>query len=328
MTGGPAAARRYAVSHLTEFVYDAPVEEAVTELRKRPLDAGVQRCLGFRLDLAPAAAVRELRDAFGNHVAYFRHPGRHRQLAIGASSLVEVEPPAPLPERCGEDGWRALDALVERQQPWPFLLPSRFARPSEALAAFAREVGAGERADDPLAQLRRLSGALYRALAYAPRSTRVDSPIDEALGQRRGVCQDFTHVLIALARGLRIPCRYVSGYLFHPRGSADRSPAGASHAWAEALLPELGWVGFDPTNDLLAGERHLRVAVGRDYADVPPVRGAFKGETAGTMRVEVEVSERPAASGEEPEPALPTAVPLAAPPVVEPPAAAAGAEQQ
>lgn len=107
---------------------------------------------------------------------------------------------------------------------------------------------------------------------------------------RAGVCQDFAHIFIAIARRLRIPCRHVSGYLFHRRADHDRSAPDSSHAWVEAYLPELGWIGFDPTNNLVAGERHITVALGRDYADVPPTRGVFKGNAASELRVGVQVT--------------------------------------
>jgi transglutaminase-like putative cysteine protease len=125
--------------------------------------------------------------------------------------------------------------------------------------------------------LRSLNSKLYDGFEYTKDSTRVDSPIEVALTSRKGVCQDFAHIMIALVRGLRIPCRYVSGYLHHDKSHEDRSPDGATHAWVEALLPGLGWVGFDPTNDLVAGKRHIRTAIGRDYADVPPTIGTLKG---------------------------------------------------
>jgi transglutaminase-like putative cysteine protease len=135
----------------------------------------------------------------------------------------------------------------------------------------------------------------------------VDSPIDDALQARRGVCQDFAHIFLALARRLGVPARYVSGYLYHDADRVDRSGDGATHAWAEVLLPGLGWTGFDPTNNLIAGERHIRVAIGRDYGDVPPTRGVFKG--ASHVRTELAVSVRvgPARSpfADEPVPFVP-----------------------
>ena len=131
-------------------------------------------------------------------------------------------------------------------------------------------------------------GEMYARFEYSPRSTRVDSPIDEALEARKGVCQDFAHIFLSLVRPLGIPARYVSGYLFQTAGSQDRSTDGATHAWVEVLLPDLGWVGLDPTNNLIADDRHIRVAIGRDYADVPPTRGVFKGVS--TVRSELNVS--------------------------------------
>ena len=125
----------------------------------------------------------------------------------------------------------------------------------------------------------------------------MDSPIDDAIKSRQGVCQDFAHIMIALVRSLRIPCRYVSGYLYRRAQDHDRSVVDATHAWVEALLPPLGWVGFDPTNCLLAGDRHIRTAIGRDYADVPPTRGIFRGQTASELSVAVRVT----ASAEAPE---------------------------
>ena len=112
---------------------------------------------------------------------------------------------------------------------------------------------------------------------------------DHALSMRQEVCQDFTHIMIALVRQLRVPCRYVSGYLYHRSNGPDRSAEDAMHAWVEAYLPGLGWVGFDPTNNVLTGDRHIRVAVGRDYADVPPTRGVFKGNGDSELCVAVQV---------------------------------------
>ena len=118
----------------------------------------------------------------------------------------------------------------------------------------------------------------------------MNSPIEVSLGSRQGVCQDFSHIMIAVVRNLGIPCRYVSGYLYHDELHHDRSAEGATHAWVEALLPGLGWVGFDPTNGVIAGGRHIRTAVGRDYADVPPTIGTMKGRAETELQVRVRVA--------------------------------------
>jgi transglutaminase-like putative cysteine protease len=185
------------------------------------------------------------------------------------------------------EDWQRIDALASSGEGWEMLIPSDGTQPSPQLDELAQALAA-QRRGDPLSLLKELNSAIYTTFAYDPDSTNVDSPIDVALEKRRGVCQDYTHIMLALVRNyLRIPCRYVSGYLYHSR--ADRSSAGATHAWPEILLPDLGWVGFDPTNNLLAGERHIQVAVGRDYHDVPPTRGVFKGNASSELSVTVRV---------------------------------------
>jgi transglutaminase-like putative cysteine protease len=166
-------------------------------------------------------------------------------------------------------------------------MPSHFASPTDLLDELVRELHVRQR-DDPLRNLRELCSALYRTFGYALKTTHVDSPIDEALRLRKGVCQDFAHIMITLVRHyLHIPCRYVSGYLLHKERGQERSSSDAMHAWVEAYLPDLGWVGFDPTNNTLSDERHVRVAVGRDYADVTPVHGVFRGKAQSEMVVTI-----------------------------------------
>jgi transglutaminase-like putative cysteine protease len=146
--------------------------------------------------------------------------------------------------------------------------------------------------DDPLTALRHLNAVIHDAFDYDQEATEVDSPIDHALEARKGVCQDFTHVMLSIARSWGIPARYVSGYLYREKESIDRSVPDASHAWLECFLPSLGWIGFDPTNNLIAGERHIRVAIGHDYADVPPTKGVYKGVAQGELAVAVKVTPR------------------------------------
>ena len=168
-------------------------------------------------------------------------------------------------------------------------MPSTFAQPGEGLLSLVEPLRVSRRSD-PLTFLRELNVAIYEWFQYAPKSTRVDSPIDHAIEARKGVCQDFAHIMTALVRHVKIPCRYVSGYMYPRSEQQDRSPEGATHAWVEALLPGCGWVGFDPTNNVIARERHIRTAIGRDYADVPPTRGIFKGTTDSQLTVSVQVA--------------------------------------
>jgi transglutaminase-like putative cysteine protease len=266
---------RYTVRHVTRFAYESPITESVMELRMQPRSDGSQRCLHFGLATTPATRVMLYQDQDGNTVHHFNIPARHEWMTVTAEAMVECLAPPTLPHRLGPRAWADLDALAAGGEYWESLAPSTFARPTPPLDALAIEMRL-QRGNDPLVALRGLMGDMYTRFAYNQRSTSVDSPIDDALEARAGVCQDFAHIFIALARRLGVPARYVSGYLFQ-EGTNDRSVDGATHAWVEVLLPELGWVGLDPTNNLLAAERHIRVAVGRDYADVPPTRGVFKG---------------------------------------------------
>jgi transglutaminase-like putative cysteine protease len=279
----------YSIRHLTRFRYSTPVSESIMELRMRPRTEGLQRCLSFQVSVDPRAHVHEYRDYLGNAVHHFNVPGKHTQLRIVAEALIEVTPTPELPESLPDSAWEDLDRAVAQGDYWEMLMPSQFARPSEPLDCLIREFRI-ERRDDPLRLVRDVKQAIHGWFEYAPKSTRVDSPIDHALEARRGVCQDFAHIAIALLRQVRIPCRYVSGYLYHRPKTADRSANGATHAWVEALLPGFGWVGVDPTNNLFAGERHIRTAIGRDYADVPPTRGVFKGEAGSELAVSVTVA--------------------------------------
>jgi transglutaminase-like putative cysteine protease len=281
----------YSIRHLTQFRYDAPVSESLMEVRMHPRTDGPQRCLTFQLSVDPRTQVNSYRDYLGNSVHHFDVPGKHMRLRIVAESLVEVQGSVDLPERLEAEDWGRLDELVASGDYWEMLAPSQFTESSDALRGLVEDLRVTQEArrGDPLSFLRELNQAIYEWFAYVPKSTRVDSPIDDAIEARHGVCQDFAHIMIALVRPVRIPCRYVSGYLYPRSERPDRSSEGASHAWMEALLPGLGWVGFDPTNNLLTSDRHIRTAIGRDYADVPPTKGVFKGNAASDLAVSVQV---------------------------------------
>jgi transglutaminase-like putative cysteine protease len=278
----------YSVRHITSFRYEPAVRESVMEVRMQPRTDFRQRCLSFSLDVTPRANMMVYRDFYGNAVHHFDIPEKHNLIEITAQAIVDVLP-AQLLQREDANDWNELDARVAQTDYWEMLLASQYAGPTELLAKLASDLNLTRRGN-PYELLQELNGRLYELFEYVPNSTNVDSSIDDALRARRGVCQDFAHIMITLVRKLKIPCRYVSGYLFHEDKAKDRSPAGATHAWVEAYLGDLGWVAFDPTNNLLGCDRHVRVAVGRDYADVPPTRGVYKGEAASELSVMVAVS--------------------------------------
>ena len=280
----------YSIRHLTKFRYQTPVSESIMETRMHPRSDANQRCLTFQLSVTPRCRVFSYRDHLANHVHHFDIPGQHGQLVIVAESLVEMQPHLYPPASLPTAAWDELDLAVHEGDFWEMLLPSEFATPTPALNDLATRLDLRRR-DDPLTVLHKLNEQIYSYFDYKPKSTRADSPIDEALVAHAGVCQDFSHIMITLVRDrLKIPCRYVSGYLYHGEDARDRSDEAATHAWIECFLPELGWTGFDPTNNLIAGDRHIRTAIGRDYADVPPTHGMFRGRTKSDLTVAVRVT--------------------------------------
>ena len=283
----------YRIEHTTRFHYSQPVTESLMEVYMQPRTEGNQRCLRFTLRTSPHARIQSFADPLQNIVHFFDIPYQHSQLILRADSLVETAPLPQLPDALSPESWEELDKWTEQDDYWDMLAPSNRVQNTVLLRAFAEELAIFRR-DDPLTLLREINSAIYDAFDYMPDSTAVDSPIDDALASRKGVCQDYAHIMIALVRGLGIPCRYVSGYLFY---KSDRSTPDQSHAWIEAFLPTLGWIGFDPTNNILVGERHIRVALGRDYDDVPPTKGIFKGVADSELSVEVHVSQVEAPAG-------------------------------
>jgi transglutaminase-like putative cysteine protease len=288
-----------AVRHSTRYQYDKPVRESVMELWMQPQKRANQRLISFELEIDPAAQLFSYADTFGNAVYHFDIPQPHERLTIMSRSAVETEPPAALPDQLDRGEWDRLRSDFVRGEHFDFLHPHGFAGPTEALLAFVAEKNLEElRVRDPLRALRDLNQAIYEAFAYEAGVTRADSPIDDVLKARKGVCQDFAHVMIAICREWGVPARYVSGYLFTDRKAGDRSDPDATHAWVEVFLPSLRWVGFDPTNNILAAERHIACAVGRDYSDVPPSRGVYKGEAESELAVGVTVRKARAAVSE------------------------------
>ena len=268
---------RVSIAHRTRYRYTSDVVESHMELRLRPWDGAGQRVHDFRLEVRPAARVRTYVDGLGNQVQYFNRLEPHDELEIVSRSIVET--------------WAA-----EAELPLD-LFPSDMLqfRPPVLDTAAVRQLGRRARLGDPgsphdvLEALDRIAALVVRALTYMPDVTIVSSDVNEVLELGRGVCQDFAHVFVAVARTVGIACRYVSGYV---DPTPDEALVGASHAWAEAWVPGRGWRAYDPTHPGLPPEHYVRVAVGRDYRDAAPTRGVFVGPAASGMEASVEI--RPA----------------------------------
>lgn len=280
----------YHIRHHTTFQYSAPVRESVMQLRMRPRSDCGQRCLEFDLTTSPNARIHSYTDSVGNAVHHFDIPSVHQTLTIEAESLVERHAPPKQPAQLSMDAWAEVDRLAQRPENFDWVHPSNFAQPTQRLRALAEELRLSRRVD-PLTTMMDLNTGLHRAMKFDPRSTRADSPIDECLEKRSGVCQDFAHVFIAIARLVGVPARYVSGHLFQQPDGESSAVREASHAWAEALLPDLGWVGFDATSGQCTGQGHIRTAIERDYFDAAPTRGVFKGVAETKLTVKVSVTQ-------------------------------------
>ena len=275
----------YEIEHVSRYLYASPVRRCVMSLCLKPWDDASQRLLRFEVSTLPPASMNSEMDSFGNTKHVLTILREHETLEITARSTVEIAPTDPPPDSLGPNGWEEVRSWQGSLTHWEFMHPSAVARPSLALADFIDRQGIGP-GPDPLESMLRLSDTLYQSFEYVPGSTTAVSPIDHILESGRGVCQDYAHVMIAIARSWGVPTRYVSGYLLLNETGSEL-PESTTHAWVECQLPGVGWVGFDPTNRGLADERYVRIAVGRDYQDVAPTRGVLLGGGGSSLEVNV-----------------------------------------
>jgi transglutaminase-like putative cysteine protease len=262
---------KLAIVHSTSYRYTAPIAESVMEVRLRPMEGMGQRCTDFALELSSGIKPRSYVDGYGNTVHYFNLVKPHSRLSITSRSTVET---GLAPDEPGEE-------LVQ-----DFL---RFRNPVNEVAG-VRALAEAHPISDPgssaavATALDELTVDISRGFTYDRAVTNVYSSVDDVLALRAGVCQDFAHLFIAVARAMGVPARYVSGYL-HVAGESGATAA--SHAWAEAWVPGHGWTGYDATRPVRVTEHHVRLAVGRDYGDAAPTRGVYVGAATGLMTVKV-----------------------------------------
>ncbi|HZO93292.1 MAG TPA: transglutaminase family protein [Candidatus Baltobacteraceae bacterium] len=274
------------VEHETRYRYPRPVSESYTIVHLQPRTTLAQYCTRFELDVVPDVAVFSYHDRFGNDVQHFSIVPEHQELRIVARShVVTLGRGNPEPPNGVTAAW--IEADPRTPELWDMRHASTYVD-VEAARAFAAEIDAP--ADDVAAFFLAAGRHIHRTFTYRQGTTTVRTPVAEVIAAREGVCQDFAHVLIATARARGIPARYASGYIYS--GGSNVLGAEASHAWAEAYLPPFGWVGFDPTNDRLVDDTFVLVALGRDYGDVSPTRGVYRGAAQGEMVVSVAVDAR------------------------------------
>jgi len=290
--GGMVEGRVYRVTHVTTYDYDAPVEQSYNEAHLRPRNTELQRCMDHTLEVDPPPRTWfESVDTFGNTVATFVVQGGFTHMSVTATSEVIVSSSPPVP---AGPPWESVRTLLEiDRQPAArdarrCRAPSRLIPTASVLAEYAE---VSFQRDRPLVEsVRDLAGRIHGDFVYEPGFTSISTPLLEVLEQRRGVCQDFAHLMIGCIRSLGLAARYVSGYIETvPLAGQERLVgADASHAWASVYLPGWGWVDVDPTNDQFVAESYIITAWGRDYWDVSPLRGSVEGG-GGSHRLDVAV---------------------------------------
>ena len=315
--------QRYIVHHETRYAFAAPVSQSWQLARLTPRTLPWQKLLSHSLQIDPPPDERrdEL-DSFGNMVTHFGLHGAHRMLRVRMECLVEVserpavDVPIALPAQAQMQGgaqlqsqgralappallaWEAVREAIRRDPQQDDLVPAGMSEPtplvplSEGARQYAgKSFGRGRPWFDAVIELMR---RIHDDFEFEPGATTVSTSVDEVLYQKRGVCQDFAHLMLACLRGHGLPARYVSGYLLTDPmpGMARLMGVDASHAWVAAYSPQHGWVEFDPTNNQLADQRYITLTWGADFADVVPLRGVIFG--GGDQRMDVEVSVIPA----------------------------------
>lgn len=286
----------YRVVHQTVYEYDSEVSASYGEAHLQPRDTPAQQTYQSTVVIDPLPEhLRERRDFFGNRATHFTVLEPHTRLTVTSTSIVDVRR-RDLTEAVADLSWeQARDLLVTDPSPdtveaRQYTLDSPIVPSSATATGFAApSFDPGRPLADALADL---AGRLFRGFEFAPGATTVSTPVEEVLARRAGVCQDFAHLTIAGLRGLGLAARYVSGYLetLPPPGRSRLVGADVSHAWVSVYVPQVGWIDLDPTNDQFANERYVTVAWGRDYSDVPPLKGViFTESERQTLEVTVDV---------------------------------------
>lgn len=284
---------RYRVTHTTEYDAESRVSVCHNQAWLRPRETAHQRIVQHELTISPTPSTMSWRDdAFGNHAVHLSFNEGYSHLAVRSESEVEVQAPDwhSQPSAAWEQSRdHVRNGAASHLKEYEFCFSSRLVRTSSALAEYASQDFRPGRA--VLESLTDLTDRIHKEFEYDPKATTISTPVEHVFEHKRGVCQDFAHLQIAMLRSLGIPARYVSGYV--RTGNVPDRPdmigADASHAWLSAWCPNIGWIDADPTNNCLTNEDHVTIAWGRNYSDIPPFRGVFVGGGSHKMHVGVSV---------------------------------------
>ncbi|MEN9991988.1 MAG: hypothetical protein RLZZ224_1690 [Verrucomicrobiota bacterium] len=271
------------VTHSTVFEYAAPVVDSFNTLHLEPRTFPFQKTISSTIRILPPTRVRRFSDLFQNITHHFEILQPHQRLEV-QSRLRVHNLPLVVPDRSMEATKEDLNDPSTRERTWPFLQDSNLVSHHSQIWRLAIDLSYG--VTTLHGQAMAFMNWIHENFHYQPGATMANTRLEQAFELRAGVCQDFTHMMVALCRAVKLPARYASGYIYN--GPTDLLVgAQASHAWCEVYLPYVGWIGYDPTNATMADERYVKVAVGRDYDDVAPVKGAYRGTSHCAMTVKV-----------------------------------------
>lgn len=278
----------FQVTHTTRYIYQTTVSHCLNEVRLTPRSLPAQEVRETAIRVHPEPAfMHHRKDYYGNDVTFFEVFKKHESLEATAESTVEVLPAASKLSLISWEDARnliAVQADEDSMQASEFIYDSPYVPAVPKLEEYAKKTFVAGR---PLVEAaKNLTDRIHSDFKYHPKSTSIDIPLSEVLRNRRGVCQDFAHLMIGVLRSQRLAARYVSGYV---RPGPRVQGAQASHAWVSVFVPGEGWISFDPTNNLMVSDSHVTLAWGRDYGDVTPVKGITLGGAGQTVEVEVYV---------------------------------------
>ncbi len=276
---------KFKIRHVTRYSYEVPVRDSANQIILYPIKDTYQDVLQHTIQISGSPTVELHKDYYGNDVGTFTHSKPHNELVID-SRLVVVTKSKPMPtvSLSKEDQWKFFDSILHQVPYIDFLKISKFDSLPELDELIAQPEFQGKA---PLELVNQFCSYIYKNFTYKKGITTVETTIEEIWKIKSGVCQDFAHMLLIMLRKMKIPARYVSGYICpHKNGMRGE---GATHAWVEAYIPDYGWIGIDPTNNILVNETHVRLAVGKNFPDCSPVKGTYRGTSNHTLEVSVSV---------------------------------------
>ena len=273
----------FQIKHITRYTYASTVIDCTNQIMLYPLNDSQQTVKKHELKITHNPAVEMFSDYFGNQIGMFSIIAPHNILLIESDIIVSTNP-VVLPEdnKPADEQWTELSQVREVYPYLDFMFHETFTSVEELNNLSAAIIN---KQDSPFVNAKRLSEYIFTNFQYTKGVTNIETKIDEILALKAGVCQDFAHLLLVLLHMNGIPARYVSGYICPEK--EELRGAGATHAWVEAFIPDYGWIGLDPTNNCIANDRHVKLAIGRNFSDCTPVKGTYKGSSEHTLEVSV-----------------------------------------